>query len=829
MSKLSSLSLKTKITMTVLLLFLCSIWLLTFFISTLLQQEMTAQIEAQQFSTASYIADSIEKQVKLRFSLLTAVASLITPELIANPVKLREFLHGRTSLLTVFQLGLTVLSKEGKVIADYPVVPGRTGGSLSDREYFRDVVASGKPAVGKPALGRFSRKPIIGFAVPVLARSGQLTGVLAGYTLLSDPTLLGTIESSAYKDFPDRFLVGSRKYHMYITGSDPTRILEPRPAYGVNPLLDRVEAGFEGSGITVNSRGVRILISAKHIPTPGWFIRVGLPTEMAFAPISSMKQWAYSIALGMSLISSFLVWLIIKQALHPLYTASRLIQDITEERLPLQNIPVTRHDEIGQLLTSYNLHLSYRKKVEEEMRLHFELMKNMSEGVSVVRFSDGLIVYANPKFEKMFGYETGEMIGKHVSIVNAPTDKTPDETAREITEIMESTGEWHGEVNNIKKDGTFFWCYAACSMFDHSEYGRVVVSMHTDITERKKAQENLHELAQRLQLATKSAKLGVWDWDITKNQMVWDDRMLELYGHTRETFTEGIHAWESGLHPEDRDKTVEEYQAALRGEKEWDAEFRILNPDGTVKHIKADGLVIRNSEGETVRMLGINCDITERKKAEEQLRNLYLNLQAMREEERAKIAREIHDELGQIMTAIKMDVAWMKRTYSDHKGIFEKTSALLGLIDATIKSIRKICTELRPDILDHLGLMAAIQWQAQEFQNRTGIQCQVDVQDGIKVDSGRSTALFRIFQEALTNVLRHSNATKVIASLKDGNGNVILEVSDNGRGITEEEMLKPDHFGLLGIRERVYPWRGIVSISGRANEGTKIEVILPVK
>ncbi len=415
MSKLSSLSLKTKITMTVLLLFLCSIWMLTFFISTLLQQEMTAQIEAQQFSTASYIADSIEKQVKLRFSLLTAVASLITPELIANPGKLREFLHGRTSLLTVFQLGLTVLSKEGKVIADYPVVPGRTGGSLSDREYFRDVVASGKPAVGKPALGRFSRKPIIGFAVPVLARSGQLTGVLAGYTLLSDPTLLGTIESSAYKDFPDRFLVGSRKYHMYITGSDPTRILEPRPAYGVNPLLDRVEAGFEGSGITVNSRGVRILISAKHIPTPGWFIRVGLPTEMAFAPISSMKQWAYSIALGMSLISSFLVWLIIKQALHPLYTASRLIQDITEERLPLQNIPVTRHDEVGQLLTSYNLHLSYRKDTEEELKRisqHNQVLLN-STGDGILGLDlEGKHTFVNPAAASMLGYTVEELLGR---------------------------------------------------------------------------------------------------------------------------------------------------------------------------------------------------------------------------------------------------------------------------------------------------------------------------------------------------------------------------------------------------------------------------------
>lgn len=226
----------------------------------------------------------------------------------------------------------------------------------------------------------------------------------------------------------------------------------------------------------------------------------------------------------------------------------------------------------------------------------------------------------------------------------------------------------------------------------------------------------------------------------------------------------------------------------------------------------------------------------ERKKSEDELRdantklrNLYINLQSVREEERTNIAREIHDELGQIMTAIKMDIAWLRGKYCDHKEISEKASSTLNLIDATIKSIKKICTELRPDILEHLGLGAAIQWQAEEFQNRTGIVCEVTVQESTDVGSDRSIALFRIFQEALTNVLRHANATKVIANLKDGDGKVILEISDNGKGITKGEISKPDSFGLLGMQERVYPWRGRVSISGSPDKGTRIEVVLPIE
>src|SRR5208337_3298910 len=143
-----------------------------------------------------------------------------------------------------------------------------------------------------------------------------------------------------------------------------------------------------------------------------------------------------------------------------------------------------------------------------------------------------------------------------------------------------------------------------------------------------------------------------------------------------------------------------------------------------------------------------------------QLRNMYINLQSVREEERTDIAREIHDELGQIMTVVKMDIAWIKGQYSDHTEIYEKTSSTLSLIDETIKSGRRICTELRPDLLDHLGLGAAIQWQSEEFQNRTGIVCEAAVEEGIEVNSDRSIALFRIFQEALTNILRHANATK---------------------------------------------------------------------
>jgi len=201
----------------------------------------------------------------------------------------------------------------------------------------------------------------------------------------------------------------------------------------------------------------------------------------------------------------------------------------------------------------------------------------------------------------------------------------------------------------------------------------------------------------------------------------------------------------------------------------------------------------------------------------------------LREEERASIAREIHDELGQNIAAVRMHVTLIQMECSDRKGIVEKSSEILELIDGTIKSIRRICTELRPDVLDHLGLGAAIEWEAEEFAKRSGIPCKVSMEEDLQMDSDRSIALFRIFQEALTNILLHANSTKVTASLKSENDKIILEISDNGKGITEKEIAKPDSFGLFCMRERVYPWKGGVNISSSPNKGTRIEVILPLE
>jgi PAS domain S-box-containing protein len=227
--------------------------------------------------------------------------------------------------------------------------------------------------------------------------------------------------------------------------------------------------------------------------------------------------------------------------------------------------------------------------------------------------------------------------------------------------------------------------------------------------------------------------------------------------------------------------------------------------------------------------LKVSARTSELKAANDRLRNLAAHLQSVREEERTNIARDIHDELGQALTAMKMELSWFRNKYGDHKGIFDKSNSMLDALDATILSVKRICTELRPSILDHFGLVAAMEWQANEFKKRSGIECIYSSEpDDIELDKERSTVLFRIFQEAFTNVLKHANATKVTARLILKDDHVILEIADNGIGITDEQLSKPQAFGLIGMRERVYPWGGKVEITGEKGGGTTVKVIMPL-
>jgi len=214
--------------------------------------------------------------------------------------------------------------------------------------------------------------------------------------------------------------------------------------------------------------------------------------------------------------------------------------------------------------------------------------------------------------------------------------------------------------------------------------------------------------------------------------------------------------------------------------------------------------------------------------SEENLRALAAHLQSVREEERIHIAREIHDELGQALTGLKFDIGALAKTACrEDPETTEKIQGLSGNIDRIINSVRRIASGLRPEVLDEIGLAAAIEWQAREFQRRTGVRCTVEIGPGFTdPDRERSTALFRIFQELLTNVARHANASRVKATLGDGE-EISLVVEDNGRGVRSEELEGNKSLGFLGLKERVLAFGGSIDVRGEEGKGTRVSVSIP--
>jgi signal transduction histidine kinase len=210
----------------------------------------------------------------------------------------------------------------------------------------------------------------------------------------------------------------------------------------------------------------------------------------------------------------------------------------------------------------------------------------------------------------------------------------------------------------------------------------------------------------------------------------------------------------------------------------------------------------------------------------QELHALNAQLQSVREEERTRLARELHDELGQALTAIRIDLAALKTAPGRE---WQSIDGILSLVDETIRAVRRISSELRPGILDHLGLVAALEWAAEEFQTRTGIECKVSLPEtNPAIDPERATALFRIFQETLTNIARHAGATEARVGLSLENGHVSLEVRDNGRGISADQLAASGSLGILGMRERTLLLGGEFTIAGDPGSGTTVRVRIPI-
>ncbi len=487
--------------------------------------------------------------------------------------------------------------------------------------------------------------------------------------------------------------------------------------------------------------------------------------------------------------------------------------------------------------TSVVQDITERRETERQLQRYEHIVSSSADMLALL---DRNYVYraVNQAYATAFGRSIEQLLGRTASEV------TGDEFFNTIGKPNFDRclrGEQVSYQRWIEPNVAFGRRFMDTSYYPHrSEGGKIVgvVVCSRDITEYKKAEDERQAIQERLVAAQRAAHIGNWDWNMVTGDVYWSDETYRILGHDPERLEPSFDAFMDAVEPADRESVLEAIRDARDQKRAIDIDIGIIRPDGTKRVVISRAEATFDTEGKAVRMLGAVQDITDRQEAEvelresrEQLRNLSASSQIAIEEERTQIAREIHDELGQGLTALKMDLSWLdKRLGTDQTALSEKIGAMTDVVDESIRTVQTVAARLRPGVLDDLGITAAIEWQVSEFEQRTGVKCRTTLTyDDPALDRGIATTVFRVLQEALTNVTRHSGATGVSVILKRRGNGLVLAVRDNGHGITEQQIVSPESVGLIGMRERARSVGGRVRIvAGNKGKGSQVELSIPL-
>jgi PAS domain S-box-containing protein len=474
---------------------------------------------------------------------------------------------------------------------------------------------------------------------------------------------------------------------------------------------------------------------------------------------------------------------------------------------------------------------------------------------------EGIVVSINTRASQDLRLPPKDIVGKHLRDVFSPKtfsclssdNEEVLRTGRPKLQVMEEFSLQSGVSRVFQTDKLPYT----------DEEGRVtgVIIVAFDVTDYRETEEALETSRLQISEAMDLARIVYWRLDPATEKFIFNDPFYALYGTTAEREGGYVMSGEDYgtrfVHPDD----ISVYKEARNKRRKYgdteffnDVEHRIMRRDGTVRHVVARIRAIKDAGGRSIRCYGANQDITERKEAElqleaerllkeiqlqkekaleqsrEELRHLSEHLQRVRERERTRIAREVHDELGQFLTALKIDLTCVGQGLSREQGILLNQIMAMGeRIDGAVDKVREICTDLRPSILDDFGLPAAIEWHCQDLQKKTAITFVTKMDNSAAaIDKKLASVLFRIFQEGVTNVLRHAEASMVRVTLKKRMDDLVLRVADNGKGISKKSIVSPRSLGIIGIRERVRFWNGKLTFLRGRDGGTTMVASVPL-
>ena len=488
-------SLKTRVTFFTLVLFVLGLWSLAFVVSRTLHQSMLEQLGQQQRSTVALMADQFDDELRLRIKALEAAAVMISPSAMGNAAALQASIERGPVIPLLFNGGSYVVRPDGTAIASAPVSAGRTGLNYMDRQHVAAALTQGVATVGQVNIGKGLKAPVFGIAVPIRAAQGEVIGALVGAVDLSQPNFLDHLVNSKYGESGGYLLVSSQQ-RLVITSSDKRRVMEALPAPGVLPAIDRFLQGYEGSAVLVNPFGQEVLVTSIAVPSAAWYVTVSLPTEEAFAPIRLTQQKMLWSAVLLTLLTGALMWWLLKRQLAPLQTTAAKLAALAAAKASAQPLPISRHDEIGQLIGSFNDLLSTLKEREDGLRRSEEryriAFETSPDAININRLSDGLYLHANDSFLKLMGWSREEVIGKTSIELNIWRHA---EDRQRLVEALQRDGSCRNlEADFVTRDGKIRTALMSAQVLT-LDGEQAILSITRDISERKEAEQLIQSLA----------------------------------------------------------------------------------------------------------------------------------------------------------------------------------------------------------------------------------------------------------------------------------------------------------------------------------------------
>ncbi|MEO8599819.1 MAG: diguanylate cyclase, partial [bacterium] len=606
-------SLKSRVTLCTLVIFLISVWSLAFYASRMLRQDMERLLGEQQFSTVSLAAEQVNAELGDRLRALEIIAGGISPAILGNRETLKAHLEHRAIFQSLFNGGLSVVRTAGTVILDVPPSLGRVGVNYLDRDYLVGALQGGKSTIGRPVISR-PLNPILPMAVPILDAQGKVIGALFGVINLGMPNFLDKIMASRYGKTGGYLLIAPQ-HQLFVTATDKSRIMQPTPAPGVNPLFDRYMQGYEGYGVSVSSRGIEELTAVKGIPVAGWSMGLVLHTAEVFAPIRAMQQRMLLGTILLTVLAGGLTWWLIswmlRRQLSPMLAASRALASLSDITPPAP-LAVAREDEIGELIGGFN-------RVLHTLNQREALLKQILDTSSVAIFlvdMEGRIALANQRMAEMFKCSLDTLQGNEYVALLAPEVR---ESGRENMRALLSSAVAMVEVDRLYwcPDQTEFWGHLTGKRFyDANGAESGLIGVIADITERKIAEEKLQLDASVFTHAHEGIMITTVDGTIIDVNAAFS--RITGYHHD-DLIGKNPRALNSG-------RQGKVFYAKLWNDlKEkgfWSGEVWNRRKSGEVYAEMLTISAVRDAQGNTRQYVALISDITERKQVEEQVRQL---------------------------------------------------------------------------------------------------------------------------------------------------------------------------------------------------------------